>query len=355
MSQYQANRECLEDEDLQTCSDPQGLESAQVFRDDEEKFLSSSKPLVPGTLEEAPVAETPSTSKGLQHSCFSSSNSEQGASSQENQQILCTKQAAMVPGTVPHNDVDEKVTVLVNFMLLKYQMKELVWKADMLEIIMQEDEEHFPKILLQACQTMEMVFGLDVKLLDPFNHCYGVFIKLGLTYDGMGSDEDSVPKTGLLILLLGVIFTKGSCVPEEEVWTALKLTGMYPGRVHFLFGDPGEIITKEFVKEKYVEYRLVANSDPPQYEFLWGPRAYAETSKMKVLGFMANILGTDPCHLPVQYVEAVLEKVEKALTSISLWAASRFRSIVRYYARGSSFSHPWSQETWVVTYCSKSS
>nr|XP_013003069.1 melanoma-associated antigen B16 [Cavia porcellus] len=340
MSQYQANRECLEDKDLQKCSEPQCLELAQVFKDEEKKFLSSSNRLVPGTLEEAPVAETPSTSKGLQHYCLSSSNSEQGASSQENEQISCTKQAAVVPGNVPHNDVNEKVAVLVNFMLLKYQMKELVWKADMLEIVMQDNEVHFPKILLQACQTMGMVFGLDVKLLDSLNHCYGVFIKLGLTYDGMGSDEGSVPKTGLLILLLGVIFTKGSCVPEEEVWKALKLTGLYPGKKHILFGDPREIITKEFVKEKYVEYRLVANSDPPQYEFLWGPRAYAETSKKKVLKFMANILGTDPCHLPDQYVEAVLEKVEKALTSISLWAASRFRSIVRYSAMGSSFSHP---------------
>ncbi|KAM6144006.1 melanoma-associated antigen B16-like [Erethizon dorsatum] len=337
MSQYQANLECLEDEDLQICSETQGLEIAQVCKDEEEKFLSSS-PLVPGTLKEAPVAATPSTSEGLQHSCFSSSSSEEGASSQENEQISCTEQAAAVPGNVPLNALDEKVAFLVSFMLLKYQMKEPMRKADMLEIIMQEDEAHFPEILLQACERMEMVFGLDVKEVDPINHCYGVFIKLGLTYDGMQSDEESVPKTGLLILVLGVIFLKGNRASEEEVWKALNLTGMYSGEDHFLFGEPREIITKEFVKEKYVEYRPVANSDPPQYEFLWGPRAYAETSKMKVLEFLAKILGTDPCHFPFQYVEAVLEDVERALASISPRAASSSRSPGSYRAVGSSFS-----------------
>ena len=342
MSQYLANQECLEDEDLQTCSETQGLEIAQVCKNEEEKFLPSSNPLVSGTLEEAPVAETSNTSKGLQHSCFSSSNSEQGACSQENEQISCTKQAAVVPGNVPHNALDEKVAFLVGFMLLKYQMKEPIMKADMLEVIMQEDEAHFPEILLQACQSMEMVFGLDVKELDPINHCYEVFIKLGLTYDGMRSDEDIVPKTGLLIFILGVIFIKGNAVPEEEVWKALNPTERYPLKDHFLFGDLREIITKEFVKERYVEYRPMANSDPPQYEFLWGPRAYAETSKLKVLEFMTKFLGADPRDFPVLYVEAMLDDINRMLASISLRVASssRSRSTGSCRAMGSSSSHP---------------
>lgn len=42
------------------------------------------------------------------------------------------------------------------------------------------------------------------------------FIKLGLTYDGMMHGEAGVPKTGILILILGVIFMKGNCATEER-------------------------------------------------------------------------------------------------------------------------------------------
>ncbi|XP_013361010.1 PREDICTED: melanoma-associated antigen B16 [Chinchilla lanigera] len=328
MSQYQANLECLEDEDLEICSENQGLEIAQVCKDEEEKFLSSSNPLVPCTLKEAPVAENPSSSEGLQHSCFSSSSSEEGARSQENEQIACTNQAAALPGKVPCDALNEKVVFLVRFMLLKYQMKEPIRRADMLEIIMPEDEALFPTILLQACECMETTFGLDVMEVDPINHCYGVFIKLGLTYDGM-QREGSVPKTGLLILLLSVIFVKGNRATEEEVWEALNQIGLYAGEVHFMYGEPREIITREFVQEKYVEYRPVFNSDPPQYEFLWGPRARAETSKMKVLEFMAKVLGTNLWYFPFQFIEAVLEDIERALARISQRAAYGPRFIGR--------------------------
>ncbi|XP_010620320.1 melanoma-associated antigen B16 [Fukomys damarensis] len=320
MSQYQAN---LEDEDLPRGSEAEGLKTAQVCSAEEEKFAASSQPLVPSSLKEAPMAETPNTSEGLQHFCLSLSNSVEAVSSQGNEQISSTRQAAAAPGNVPRSAVDEKVSFLVSFMLLKYQMKEPIRKADMLKIIVQEDEAqedeaHFAQILLRACERMEMIFGLDVKEVDPISHCYGVFIKLGLTYDGMRSGEEGMPKTGLLMLVLGVIFMKGNRAPEEEMWKALNLAGMYSGKNHFLFGEPGKVITKEFVQEKYVEYRLVANSDPPQYEFLWGPRAYAETSKMKVLEFLAKVLGVDPGHFLSQYAEALLEDVERALASVQV-------------------------------------
>ena len=53
------------------------------------------------------------------------------------------------------------------------------------------------------------------------------------------------------------------------------------------------------------EYRQVAHSDPPRYEFLWGPRAHAETSKMKVLEFLAKVNETVPSAFSSQYEEAL--------------------------------------------------
>lgn len=64
----------------------------------------------------------------------------------------------------------------------------------------------------------------------------------------------------------------------------LSVIGVYAGREHFIYREPRELLTKVWVQEEYLEYRPVPNSDPVCYGFLWGPRAHAKTSKMKILG-----------------------------------------------------------------------
>ena len=66
---------------------------------------------------------------------------------------------------------------------------------------------------------------------------------------------------------------------------------------------------------KYMEYRQVAHSDPPCYEFLWGPGAHAETSKMKVLEFLAKVNDTVPSALS-QYEEALRDEEERARATV---------------------------------------
>uniref|UniRef100_A0A8C4M813 MAGE domain-containing protein n=1 Tax=Equus asinus TaxID=9793 RepID=A0A8C4M813_EQUAS len=130
------------------------------------------------------------------------------------------------------------------------------------------------------------------------------------TYDGRLSGEGGMPKTGLLIIILAVIFTKDNCTIEEEVWELLNMMDIYSGMKHFIFGEPREFITKDLVQEKYLEYRQVANSDPPCCEFLWGPRAHAETSKMKLLEFLAKNHGTNPRCFLSHYEEALRDEGE---------------------------------------------
>lgn len=69
---------------------------------------------------------------------------------------------------------------------------------------------------------------------------------------------------------------------------------IYARRKHYIFGEPRQLITKDLVKLDYMEYRQIPNSDPPSYELLWGPKAYAKTSKMQVLEFVARIYDTSP-------------------------------------------------------------
>ena len=105
--------------------------------------------------------------------------------------------------------------------------------------------------------------------------------------------------------VLGVIFMKGGCAAEEDIWKFLHMMGVYAGRKPIIYGEPRKLITRDLVTMKYLEYGHVAHSDPPRYEFLWGPRAHAETSKMKVLEFLAKVNDTVPSAFSSQYEEAL--------------------------------------------------
>lgn len=80
------------------------------------------------------------------------------------------------PVSMPRDPLNEEVALLVNFLLLKYQMKQPVTKADMVKVFIYKCEVHFPDILQRASECIGILFGLDLKEVDPFNHCYVLLI-----------------------------------------------------------------------------------------------------------------------------------------------------------------------------------
>ncbi|XP_011815200.1 PREDICTED: melanoma-associated antigen B3 [Colobus angolensis palliatus] len=205
-----------------------------------------------------------------------------------------------------------KTKMLVQFLMEKYKMKKPIMKADMLKIVQKRHENHFPEILKKASFNMEVVFGVDLKKVDSTKDSYVLVSKMDLPNNGMVTRGRGFPKTGLLLNLLGVIFMKGNCVTEEKIWEFLNKMRIYDGKKHFIFGEPRKLITQDLVKLKYLEYRQVPNSNPARYEFLWGPRAHAETSKMKVLEFWAKVNQTVPSAFHFWYEEALRDEEERA-------------------------------------------
>uniref|UniRef100_A0A8D1GB67 MAGE domain-containing protein n=1 Tax=Sus scrofa TaxID=9823 RepID=A0A8D1GB67_PIG len=345
MPRRQKNPQHSYDQQLQTFTKSQDLEVAQVSRALEETHLSSH-PLMPGNLKEAAgtsVSGFPESPQSFYASATaftptSSSKSDEGFTSPGKEHSSGTSQAVSDPQNVPIDALNKDVALVVNFLLLKYQMKEPITEEEMLKIV-NNCQVHFPEILMRASEHMEIIFGLDLKEVDPANHRYDLLIKLGLTYDGMLPGEVGVPKTGFLLLILGVIFMKGNRATEAEIWEVLNATGIYSGRKHFIFGEPRKLITKDFVKEKYLEYRQVADTDPAQFEFLWGPRAHAETAKMKVLEFLAKVHGTDASSFPSQYEEALQDEEEKARARIPGRAVSPSLATASSGVKTGSFFH----------------
>ncbi|XP_007955247.1 melanoma-associated antigen B10-like [Orycteropus afer afer] len=310
----------------QARGDTQGLMGAHATAAEGEGSPSSP------SAQSSPTAESHSTQQGLHKALFTTTTSagvsckksDEGASKKD-EEIPSTSQASSTTERSRRTPLDQKAVLLVQFLLHKYNMKETTTKEDMVKFVIKKHKDYFNEILRRASELMALAFGIDVKEVDTDRHCYALVSKLQRTADG----EEMMPKTGLLMTVLCVIFMKGNCATEEDIWEVLNVMGIYAGQKHFIYGEPRKLITKDLVQEKYLEYRQVPNSDPPRYEFLWGPRAYNETSKMEVLEFLAKVHDTVPSAFPSWYEEALRDEEERARARFAALARTNAIASVR--------------------------
>ncbi|GAB1302953.1 MAGE family member B6B1 [Apodemus speciosus] len=108
----------------------------------------------------------------------------------------------------------------------------------MLKLISRKYKVHFPWILEKATYQLELVYGLELKVDNPATPSYVLVSKLPILPGANVGGRRALPKTGLILTLLGMIYMKGHRATEEEVWQFLHMQGIYPGRRHLIFGEP---------------------------------------------------------------------------------------------------------------------
>ncbi|XP_055453785.1 melanoma-associated antigen B4-like [Psammomys obesus] len=229
-----------------------------------------------------------------------------------------------------------KTNKIFHYLLEKYQMDEQPMDADMLKLISRKHKVRFPWILKKATYNLELVYGLELKVDNPNTHTYVLVSKLPIPPGSSVGGKKQLPKTGLILTLLGMIYMKGNHATEEEVWQFLHMMGIYPGRRHLICGEPRNFITKELVEQNYVKYRQVVGSDPPRYEFLWGSRAHDENTKVKVMEVLRKIREAIPSYNPQQYDETLSNQGERADRDE---APGDHAARIPSYAHSSSSSH----------------
>ncbi|KAM5221050.1 trophinin isoform 2-T2 [Ctenodactylus gundi] len=219
----------------------------------------------------------------------------------------------------PSRDVailQERANKLVKYLLVKDQTKIPIKRSDMLKDVIQEYDEYFPEIIERASYALEKMFRVNLKEIDKQSSLY-ILINTHESSAGILGTTKDTPKLGLLMVILSVIFMNGNKASEAVIWEVLRKLGLRPGVRHSLFGEVRKLITDEFVKQKYLEYKRVPNSRPPEYEFFWGLRSYHETSKMKVLKFACKVQKKDPKDWAAQYREAVEMEVQAAAVAVA--------------------------------------
>ena len=70
---------------------------------------------------------------------------------------------------------------MVQYMLFKYKMRELIKRSEMVKVIHRRYKAQYPEILSRASEQMEMVFGMVLKEVRPNSHCYTLVSNLDLS------------------------------------------------------------------------------------------------------------------------------------------------------------------------------
>ncbi|XP_033616270.1 melanoma-associated antigen D4 isoform X2 [Fukomys damarensis] len=200
--------------------------------------------------------------------------------------------------------LQERANKLVKYLMIKDYKKIPIKRSDMVKDVIREYDEHFPEIIERATYTLEKKFGIHLKEIDKEEHLYILVCTRDSSARLLGKTKDT-PRLSLLLVILGVIFMNGNRASEAVLWDALRKMGLRPGVRHPFLGDLRKLITDDFVKQKYLEYKKIPSSNPPEYEFLWGLRACHETSKMRVLRFIAQNQNRDPREWKAHFLEAV--------------------------------------------------
>ncbi|XP_059943935.1 melanoma-associated antigen 8-like [Mesoplodon densirostris] len=214
---------------------------------------------------------------------------------------------------LPQEALRVLIVDLVAFLLFKCRTQELTSKAEILNVVLRDHQDHFTIVFGKACECVQLVFGVAVKeVVHLHERTYVLVPILGLTSDAMLSDGPSMPKASFLVQLLGLITLYGDHAPAEEVWGLLNNKGLCAGRRHCIHGEVRELLTNVWVQEGYVEYRQVPHSDPACYEFLWGPRALMEASKCQVLEYLLRVSGWDSRSFPSLSAEGVSNEEQGA-------------------------------------------
>ncbi|KAM9576845.1 melanoma-associated antigen B4-like [Trichechus inunguis] len=269
--------------------DAHGVQGTQATAAEEEGSPSSSSPSFGGFPQSSSAAcfpKRPQRAPSTTTTAAGASGTRAGRRAKSEDEGAPSSSESLAPTErSQRHPLTRRVIMLLQFLPHKYEMKEPITNAEMMKIN-RRYKEHFPEFLRGASKHMELVFGLDLKEADSKEWATDVSPGHDLHEWQPGHRGGDV----------GIPEYAGDLRWEE----ALHLWGAQ------------EVTHQRLVQEKHLEHRQVPNTDPPRYEFLWGPRAQAEASKTKILAFLAKSNDTDHSDSKVVYEEIWRDEERRA-------------------------------------------
>ncbi|XP_008207768.1 non-structural maintenance of chromosomes element 3 homolog [Nasonia vitripennis] len=156
----------------------------------------------------------------------------------------------------------------------------------------------FRTVMNSAEKVLQEVFGYRMVNIKNNETSSGKFILVNKLQDSlpyMTFDKEVGDRYVLLFLVLSHIFMNGEICSEASLMKFLLKLGIIEegNMLNELYGNVMDLVTKDFVKERYIRAEATENSETQEKEFSWGERALEELSPRAVMEFVSKMYAGD--------------------------------------------------------------
>jgi len=233
-------------------------------------------------------------------------SSQASGSSQRHTKNLALRESQFISSQDMEAQKDmQLISSIIRYFFVADRNKHPIQKTQIIKNILGGNGKMFRLIIERVNRQLSEVFGYD--LVEVENNKYILVNEIENHLPHLIFHDSS--KQVLLYLVLVHIFMFGESCKEEILWDFLENLGIITDNnfQHGYFGDVKQLVTVEFVNQRYLEKTMIDKNDPSQFEYMWGSRARNELTYRSALKFVADIYGCSINKWKLQYKTVVEE------------------------------------------------
>ncbi|KAG5333813.1 NSE3 protein, partial [Acromyrmex heyeri] len=186
------------------------------------------------------------------------------------------------------------ISSIIRYLFMADRNKLPIQKSHIIKHVLDGNGKVFRSIIENVNIQLSEVFGYS--LVEVEGNKYILVNKIENDLPHLTFNDNH--KLVLLYLVLVHIFMYGESCKEEILWDFLQNLGIITDDnfQHEYFGDIKQLVTIDFVNQRYLEKVIINKNDPTDFEFTWGSRAKNELTYRSALQFVADV-STKICNI----------------------------------------------------------
>ncbi|XP_012056622.1 PREDICTED: melanoma-associated antigen G1 [Atta cephalotes] len=201
------------------------------------------------------------------------------------------------------------ISSIIRYLFMADRNKLPIQKSHIIKHVLDGNGKVFRFIIESVNKQLSEVFGYS--LVEVEGNKYILVNKIENDLPHLIFNDNH--KLVLLYLVLVHIFMYGESCKEEILWDFLQNLGIITDDnfQHEYFGDIKQLVTVDFVNQRYLEKVIINKNDPTDFEFTWGSRAKNEFTYRSALQFVADIYDCPIKKWKLQYKAVQIQDEEK--------------------------------------------